>query len=285
MGAFIFFMLDLFLTLLLMSVVFPLPVSDTGTVRYRTLPIMTYVLILINSLIFLGLQAPNLIAATQAEQFGQFEPFIQALQAYVDQIWTYGYRDVFLRSGESIGAFATFTSMFMHSDLNHLLGNMVYLWAFGRRIEDACGPWRYLLFYLLAGMIANMGSEILNPANSDIPSIGASGAIAGIMGAYLILFPGARVNCLWILGSVIRLPIAAIRGKDLWSWTIPIPSFILLIYFAVENAIPSFEVMQQGDDLGGVNTLAHLAGFLACLLVLLFVRKDLFNRFIAGRSL
>ena len=278
-------MLQILLILLLMSVVFPLPVSDTGTVRYKTLPVMTYVLIMINSLVFLAWQAPHLIAAAQAEQFELFEPLIQSLQAYVNQIWTYGYRDIFLRSGESIGAFTTFTSMFMHSGFDHLIGNMVYLWAFGRRIEDACGPWRYLLFYLTAGMIANMGSELLNPANSDIPSIGASGAIAGIMGAYLILFPGARVNCLWILGSVLRLPIAAIRGKDLWNWTIPIPSFILLIYFAVENALPSFRVMQEGDNVGGVNTLAHLAGFLACLLVLLFVRKDLFNRFIAGRSL
>ncbi len=142
-----------------------------------------------------------------------------------------------------------------------------------------------VLFYLTAGMIANMGSELLNPSNSDLPSIGASGAISGIMGAYLILFPGARVNCLWLIGSIIRVPIAGIRGQDLWHWTIPIPAFILLIYFAVSNALPSFEVMQQGSDVGGVNTLAHLMGFLACLLVLLFVRKDLLIRFLAGRSL
>lgn len=275
MAAFLAFMIDILLILLLMSVVFPLPISDNGTVRYKTLPMMTYLLILINGLVFLGLQAPTMI----------FAESVYDMQIYVDQVWTYGYRDVFMRNAESIGAFTTFTSMFMHSDLNHLLGNMVYLWAFGRRIEDACGAWRYLLFYLIAGMIANMGSEILNPANSDLPSIGASGAISGIMGAYLILFPAARVNCLWIFGSIFRVPIAAIRGRDLWRWTIPIPSFILLIYFAVSNALPSFAVMQSGSDVGGVNTLAHLMGFLACLLVLLFVRKDLLTRFIAGRSL
>lgn len=236
---------------------------------------MTYVLIAINSLVFLGLQAPTMI----------FAELVYDFQGYVTQVWTYGYRDIFLRSGESIGAFTTFTSMFMHSNLDHLLGNMVYLWAFGRRIEDACGPWRYLLFYLTAGMIANMGSELLNPSNADLPSIGASGAIAGIMGAYLLLLPGERSTVCWLIGSIIRLPIAAFRGKPLWAWTIPIPAFILLIYFAVSNALPSFEVMQQGTDVGGVNTLAHLMGFLACLLVLLFVRKDLLMRFIAGRSL
>lgn len=271
MASFFAFMIDIVLILLLMSVVFPLPLSDIGTVRYKTLPTMTYLLIAINGLVFLGLEAPAMINYDW--------------QAYINQVWTFGYRDVFLRNSESIGAFTTFTAMFMHADLEHLLGNMVYLWAFGRRIEDAAGPWRYLMFYLLAGMIANMGSELLNPANVDRPSIGASGAIAGIMGAYLILFPGAKVNCLWLLGSVIRIPIAAFRGKDLWHWTIPIPAFILLIYFAVSNALPSFDVMQRGDVDGGVNTLAHLMGFLACLLVLLFVRKDLLMRFIAGRSL
>lgn len=275
MDALLGFAIYVVITLFLMSFVFPLPFSDTGTVRYNTLPTMTFVLIIVNSLVFMAWQAPELY---QAETLRQ-------LQVYLDKIWMYGYRDVFMREGQSIGAFTTFTSMFMHTDFEHLFGNMIYLWTFGRRVEDACGSWRYLLYYLAAGMVANIGSEVLNPANVDIPSIGASGAIAGIMGAYLILFPGARITCLWIVGSILRIPIAIIRRQSPWSWTLHIPAGFLLVYFAVSEALPSFETLQRGDSLGGVNHLAHLMGFLAAILILLYVRKDLLLRFIAGRSL
>ena len=275
MDALLGFVIYVLITLFLMSFVFPLPFSDTGTVRYNTLPTMTFLLIIVNSLIFMAWQAPELYQARSPAD----------LQAYLDKIWTFGYRDVFMREGESIGAFTTFSSMFMHTDFEHLFGNMIYLWTFGRRVEDACGSWRYLLYYLAAGMIANIGSEVLNPANVDIPSIGASGAIAGIMGAYLILFPGARINCLWIVGSILRIPTAIVSRKTPWTWSLPIPAGFLLVYFAVSEALPSFETMQRGDALGGVNHLAHLMGFLAAILILLYVRKDLLVRFIAGRSL
>src|SRR5690606_19085240 len=163
------------------------------------------------------------------------------LNDYVEQIWTYGYRGGFMREGVSIGAFVTFTSIFMHADMWHLLGNMVFLWTFGRRLEDACGPWRYLIFYLLAGMVANLGSVLLNTSSIDRPSIGASGAISGVMGAYLLLFPGAQVLCFWVIMSILRVPLVylarvfrskgELRAANAWRWTIRVPAWMLLIYF------------------------------------------------------
>lgn len=269
------FLIVVALVLIEMSLIYPLPFSDTGTVRYRSLPYMTYLLILANSLIFMIWQAPEFYRAETISQ----------LQPYVDKIWLYGYRAVFMWEGQSIGAFTTFTSMFMHADFFHLFSNMIYLWTFGRRVEDACGHWRYLLYYLAAGMIANMGAELLNPAHTDLPSIGASGAIAGVMGAYLVLFPGARVDCLWILGSVLRIPIALIAGKPVWKWTVKLPAFILLIYFAVREFLPSLQTIQTGESLDTVSHLAHVMGFLAAVLILFYVRKDLLMRYFAGRSL
>ncbi len=274
MTVFFAFLIAVLITLLQMSLIYPLPFSDTGTVRYRTLPYMTYALILINGLVFIAWQAPDLY---RAQTFGE-------LQAYVDKVWLYGYRGSFMREGLSIGAFTTFTSMFMHADFWHLFGNMIYLWTFGRRVEDACGAWRYLLFYLAAGMVANIGAEVLNPAHADLPGIGASGAIAGIMGAYLLLFPNARVDCLWGIGTILRIPYAAIRGQQVFKWTVKLPAWILLVYFAVREFLPSFQVIQSGQDVGGVSHLAHMTGFLAAILILFFVRKDLFMRYFSGRS-
>ncbi len=274
MTVFFAFLIVVLITLLQMSLIYPLPFSDTGTVRYRTLPYMTYALILINGIVFIAWQAPDLY---RAQTYSELQP-------YIDKVWLYGYRGIFMRDAQSIGAFVTFTSMFMHADFWHLFGNMIYLWTFGRRVEDACGSWRFLLFYLAAGMIANMGAEVLNPAHADLPGIGASGAIAGIMGAYLLLFPNAWVDCLWGIGTVLRIPYAAIRGQQIFKWTIKLPAWILLVYFAVREFLPSFQVLQNGQDVGGVSHLAHMTGFLAAILILLFVRKDLLMRYFSGRS-
>lgn len=267
------FLLTILITLFLRSVIFPMPLSDVGSVRYRTVPWMTFLLIIANSIIFLVWQAPNLYQGGALVDEGNYSGYSMLYQ-YVRQIWTYGYRGIFLREAVGIGAFATFTSMFMHGDMWHLLGNMIYLWTFGRRVEDACGSWRYLVFYLLAGMVANVGSDVLNRAQADIPGIGASGAISGVMGAYLLLFPGAMVTSFWGIGTVL-----------LRRLTIKLPAWTLLIFFLVTNMLPSLEVLQRGQDYGGVNTLAHLTGFLAAIVIFLFVRKDLLTRYFAGRSL
>lgn len=287
----IFFLLSILYQLFIGAFFLPLPVSDMGTVRYRTLPYMTLLLIIVNSLVFIVLQAPNLYQGAEAfETTGS----TRLLNDYVQQVWTYGYRSTYLREGQSIGAFVTFTSMFMHSDMWHLLGNMVFLWTFGRRLEDACGPWRYLLFYILAGLVANLGSVVLNPSTVDLPGIGASGAISGVMGAYLLLFPGAKVLCFWGIISIFRIFVVylartfgfggELRTASAWRWTIKVPAWLLLIYFLVRDLLPSLETMQHGQDYGGVNNLAHLTGFLAALAIFLFVRKDLVMRYVSGRS-
>lgn len=270
--------------LFFMTFIFPLPVNDAGTVRYRSIPWATIGLIFTNTFIFVLWLAPDLYQNNEAL-------FDQSLRSYVHKVWSYGYREQVVRNGTAgAGAFTTFSSMFMHADLWHLFGNMVYLWAFGRRVEDACGHWRYLLFYLFAGMVANVGSAVLSPGIEDRPGIGASGAIAGVMGAYLLLFPSAYIVTLWGLGAILRIPVALIRimmGHHIsfWRWTIPLPAWFLLIGFALQNTIPSLELIMGRADTGGVNYLAHLAGFLAALAIFLFVRKDLLIRYVSGRSL
>ncbi|MBZ0276295.1 MAG: rhomboid family intramembrane serine protease [Anaerolineae bacterium] len=301
---FFYFLFLVLMNVLLMALYTPLPVNDTGTVRYRTLPWGTVALIVINSLIFLVWQAPEYY---QAET-------LQDLQPYIEKLWMYGYREAHMIRPQSIGAFTTFTSMFMHGDMWHLFGNMLYLWAFGRRVEDACGTARYLVFYLMAGMVANLFGSILNPSTLDIPGIGASGAISGVMGAYLILFPGAQITCLWApAGTWLRMPfvwlmktlhIPGFSNAKTWktddvfsinpiknafiylqNGLISLPAWTQLISFLVLQIAPSIEDIQGGNGVGGVNTLAHLTGFLAALTIFLYVRKDLLTRYISGRAL
>ncbi len=287
------FLLYLILTLFLQSFLTPTPLSDSGNVRYRTIPYMTIILIITNSMIFMAIQAPNLYQGSQLLYVDALEG-TRRLNEYIAQTWTFGYRGIFMRDGLGIGAFSTFTSMFMHGDMWHLIGNMIYLWTFGRRVEDACGSWRYLAFYLIAGMIAGIGSEVFNTARVDIPSIGASGAIAGVMGAYLVLFPGAMITCFWGVGIILRVPVVAIlklvgvkwvQEAPVWRWTIKLPGFILLIFFLAQEFISSLFTFLQQQDIGGVNHAAHLTGFLAALLIFLFVRKDLLTRYFTGRRL
>ncbi|MGM0466811.1 MAG: rhomboid family intramembrane serine protease, partial [Acidobacteriota bacterium] len=133
-----------------------------------------------------------------------------------------------------------FTSMFLHGSLFHLLGNMLYLWIFGNNIEDHLGPTRFILFYFVSGLGASMVHILFN-FNSTTPVIGASGAIAGILGAYLILFPHARVLTFVFLIFIIRI--------------IPIPAaFVLGLWFLGQ-------LINVGLG-GGVAWFAHIGGFL-----------------------
>jgi membrane associated rhomboid family serine protease len=272
--AFLGLVLYFILALLVSALFFPLPVADAGTVRYRSIPYITLLLIFINAGLYFMWQLPAVFSDVPYD--------------YYRTIYTYGFRSTTIWRGHGIGAFTTFTSIFMHGSDMHLIGNMFFLWTYGRRVEDACGHWRYLLFYLFSGMVANLGSALLNPAGGDIPGIGASGAISGVMGAFLILFPSARISCLWILGSMVRMVPAALGflGQPLkvWKWTVQVPAWTLLLYFAVRNFFPSLEVIQQGNSGGGVNTIAHLIGFLGAVAIVFFVRKDLLVRIFTGRS-
>lgn len=142
-------------------------------------------------------------------------------------------------------------SMFMHGGFFHLLFNMLYLWIFGNNIEDYLGPIRFILFYLVSGVGASLTHIIFN-ANSQIPMIGASGAIAGVLGAYLILYPKARVNTLVFFIFIIRI--------------IPIPAaFVLGFWFFMQ-------LMNMGGG-GGVAWFAHIGGFLIGIGIIKLITK------------
>jgi len=155
-------------------------------------------------------------------------------------------------SGFDIGDLRSlFTSMFMHAGLAHLLGNMLYLWIFGDNVEDVLGHFRYLLFYLAGGLVASFTHILLYPA-SIVPTVGASGAIAATLGAYLILFPRHRVVSIIPLGffiQIARVPVLLVLG--LW--------FLLQLF---EGAL-SLGMTQ----LGGVAFWAHIGGFVFGMLV------------------
>jgi membrane associated rhomboid family serine protease len=154
------------------------------------------------------------------------------------------------------------TSMFMHAGWLHILGNMLYLWVFGDNIENAMGHFRYLLFYLLCGLAAN-GLEIATAVTSNVPGLGASGAIAGVLGAYLMLFPGSRVGTLIPLAIIfipVRLPAWVLIG------------FWFLLQFVSGVAVLSSKAAQAS---GGVAYWAHVGGFAAgAILVWIFRQKD-----------
>jgi membrane associated rhomboid family serine protease len=140
------------------------------------------------------------------------------------------------------------TSMFLHAGWLHLLGNMLYLWVFGRNVEDLIGSARFLLFYILCGVAAGAVHVIFN-AYSRTPTIGASGAIAGVMGAYLIKFPKARIITLAFF---------------LFVWTLEIPAtFLLLWWFAMQffNGVGSLAMSES--EMSGTAWFAHVGGFLA----------------------
>ena len=274
--------------LILQSLFYPMPVNDSAMLRYRTVPWGTLALIVINTLLFVLWIGPTLY--TYNESGTLIVRDLEELDGYIDLVYRYGYREDAMRNGTTIGAFTTFTSTFMHGHFWHLFGNMIYLWTFGRRVEDACGTWRFLLFYITAGMIAGLGAVLLNPGIEYRPSVGSSGAISGVMGAYLVLFYGRKVDVLWGLGLVIRFPYAVIRllwNKEakFWRWTVSLPAWTLLILFMISNAIPSLETFQGDSELQRVNFLAHFAGFMSGLLIFLYARKDLVVRYARGRSL
>jgi membrane associated rhomboid family serine protease len=153
--------------------------------------------------------------------------------------------------------FATlFSSMFLHGGVMHLGGNMLYLWIFGDNIEEAMGRVRYVIFYLLAGLGASLTHVITNP-HSDVPAIGASGAISGVLGAYLLLYPRAQVMTLVVLGFFIRL--------------LYIPAGIVLgLWFVVQLLSGGLTAGQPG---GGVAFWAHVGGFVAGMLLVGMFKK------------
>jgi len=153
------------------------------------------------------------------------------------------------------------TSIFLHGGWLHLLGNMLYLWVFGDNVENAFGPGKYLLFYLVCGLAGSLAQIAIDPS-STVPTIGASGAIAGVMGAYLVMFPGAQVRTLIFIVffvTITYLPAAIVIG--LW--------FLIQLFNGITSLGPD---ARQGV---GVAFFAHIGGLIVgALLALLLRRRD-----------
>ncbi len=149
------------------------------------------------------------------------------------------------------------TAMFMHGGWIHLLSNMLFLWIFGDNVEDKLGHLRYLSFYLMCGIGASL-SHVFTNLNSQTPSIGASGAIAGVMGAYMVLFPKARIRTLLILGIFIQI--------------VRIPAVLVLGYWILIQILSGFA--EFGPQTGsGIAWFAHIGGFIAGFLLIMVMKK------------
>jgi membrane associated rhomboid family serine protease len=149
-----------------------------------------------------------------------------------------------------------FTAQFLHGGVFHLIGNMLYLWIFGNNVEDAMGRFRFIVFYLLCGALASLAHALSND-RSNIPMIGASGAISGILGAYVLLYPKARILTLFTLGFFVRL--------------IEVPAMMVLGFWFLFQFLSA--LVAQGA--GGVAWYAHIGGFVAgSVLILVFKRSE-----------
>ena len=224
-----------------------IPLKDIN--RTRTFPAVTLFLIAVNAAVFvyqLSLGSGPLLTGL----FYQFGLVPRALLSF-------GY---WQDAGILLGLAPLFTSMFLHGGWMHFLGNMLYLWVFGDNVEDWLGSLRFLLFYLVCGLLAALLQIAVNPA-SPIPMIGASGAISGVLAAYLVLFPGARVLTfvpILFFFYLVRLPALIFLG--LW---------FLLQFF---NGAVS---LTAGDlSMGGTAWWAHIGGFVAGLVLILKTRKS-----------
>ena len=214
-----------------------IPIRDQ--IPTRRVPFVNYILIAANIFVFI---LQYLAGANQDALIYQF--------ALIPAAFT---GDISLGNISDI-----FTSMFMHAGLAHLGGNMLYLWIFGDNVEDSMGHGRFLLFYLIGGLVASLAHIFTNPA-SQIPTVGASGAIAAVLGAYLVLYPNSRVLTIIPLGFFLRMtmiPAAIVLG--LW--------FVLQLFSGV--------ISMGGPDVGGVAFWAHIGGFVAgVILAKIFAKK------------
>jgi membrane associated rhomboid family serine protease len=160
------------------------------------------------------------------------------------------------RIGSTPGWATVLTSMFMHGGWLHLLGNMWFLWVFGNNIEDSTGRLRFLAFYLLCGVCGAATQSLASPG-SAIPMVGASGAISGVMGAYIVLYPRVRVHMLVFLFVFVT--------------TITVPAYMMLGYWFFLQVLQSAPMLAR--ESGGVATLAHAGGFVAGMLLILVMRN------------
>ena len=235
-----------------------LPFRDINPTRH--FPLVTIALIVVNTLVFLYMVIL---------QMGSGEP---ALMSFVDQAAVIPARFAEAKANGALWTtpawITVFTAMFLHGSPLHLLGNMLYLWIFGNNVEDIMGPVRYLVFYLICGVIATF-TQIAFSWDSTVPMLGASGAIAGVLGAYLVRFPSAKVDTCLLLpffATVVRLP-----------------AIVVLAFWFILQLLSGTLSLTGPTQQGGVAFWAHIGGFAAgMLLVLLFSksvrRNDLYYR-------
>jgi membrane associated rhomboid family serine protease len=227
-----------------------IPISDDNP-TLRT-PVMTYLLLAALGLTWVFFQGAgfNVVALatsicelglvpgelTGRAPLGQAVPLGDGLACVVDD--------------ESINRLTPLTSMFLHGSWGHLLGNVLFFWVFGNNIEDSMGRLRFLVFYLLCGLVAAAAHVAVDPT-SPVPTVGASGAIAGVLGAYLVLYPRVRVNMLFIIVILIRV--------------IPIPAWAVLMWWFVLQVITGLPQLMtlRPEVSGGVAVWAHIGGFVA----------------------
>lgn len=217
-----------------------IPLSDD--IPSRRFPVVTVVIIVVNVLVFLVEFLFEPLANQIVYTFG-------TIPAEITADWRNPLESVTL-----------FTAMYLHAGWAHLLGNMLYLWIFGDNVEDRMGSVRFFIFYTLCGLVSGL-AQVLAMPNSQIPAIGASGAIAGVLGAYLLLYPRARVRTLVpliFIYTTVYLPAIVVLG----GW--------FLIQFL--NGLASLNVVVQT---GGVAWWAHIGGFVVGMVLMpLFRQKD-----------
>ena len=219
------------------------PLKDT--IPSRTFPIITLSIIVINSIIFiyelyLGSDVDHLVSSLGVTP-------VLYTQAWQENPWQLISETVPL-----------FSSLFLHGGWLHVISNMWYLWIFGDNVEDRTGHFRFLLFYLFCGILATFSHIILNPI-SDIPTIGASGAIAGVMGAYFILYPRSRIVTLFFLFIFVQI--------------VEIPALYFLGFWIILQVISGTLSTGLTAASGGVAWWAHIGGFLAGLIFIFSFRK------------
>jgi membrane associated rhomboid family serine protease len=216
-----------------------LPLKDENPTEFPAY--VTMALVAANVLVWLGVQ-------------GAGAP--QALESSVVYYGSYPCEITGACRAAGLGWRSVFTSMFMHGSWEHIIGNMLFLWVFGNNIEDSMGHLRFLVFYLLCGVAAAAAHVFLSPL-SQVPAVGASGAISGIMGAYVVLYPRARVHT-WVP------PFFVFR----------LPAFVLLGYwFLIQLLSGVVSYGPQAAEEGGVAVWAHVGGFVAGVLLVGFFRK------------
>jgi membrane associated rhomboid family serine protease len=201
-----------------------IPIRDQ--IPTRSVPFVNYLLIAVNILVFILMW----LAGTNEEAL----------------VWQFALVPSQVTAGLDTGdILRVFTSMFMHGGIAHIAGNMLYLWIFGDNVEDAMGHGKYLLFYLFGGVVASLAHILTNPG-SQIPTVGASGAIAAVLGAYLVLYPRSRVQTIIPLGFFMRITL--------------LPASIVLGLWFVLQLFSGF-LSLGGPDVGGVAFWAHIGGF------------------------